>query len=111
MLPPRPWRSSKPRTARRPSSRCPTMLTEGRRDWSRGLDACFLDDGPPLFDLGLLEGEERLRRLLVARRNVEPLLCAARAHRWVSKGFDHGGVELGDDGVGRALGRPKAPPQ
>jgi hypothetical protein len=32
-----------------------------------GLDAGGLDDRPPFFDFGFLEGVKRLRRLLVAR--------------------------------------------
>ena len=47
---------------------------------SLGLDAGRLDDRPPLLDLGLLEGGERLRRLHLARRNSWPMLGrAARA--------------------------------
>ena len=35
------------------------------------LDAGLLDDRPPLVDLGLVPGSERLRRLLFARRHFE----------------------------------------
>ena len=39
---------------------------------SFALDVRRLDDGPPLFDLGLVVCAERLRRLLLARENLQP---------------------------------------
>jgi hypothetical protein len=36
---------------------------------SFAFDACRLDDRPPLFDLGPVNGFQRLGRLLRARRN------------------------------------------
>ena len=45
------------------------------RSRSRGslrFDARGLDDRPPLLDVGLLHGSERLGRLLLAREKVQP---------------------------------------
>jgi hypothetical protein len=36
------------------------------------LDVCRLDDRPPLLDLGLVKCAERLRRLLLAWKNLVP---------------------------------------
>src|SRR5262249_40919663 len=36
------------------------------------LDVCFLDDGPPFLDLGLLISRECLRGLLLARKDLLP---------------------------------------
>src|SRR5262245_38056947 len=70
------------------------------------LNACRLHYRPPFLDLGFLERRERLWRLLLAWRNVEALLYAARPHRRIFESFNNGSVELGDDGVGCTLGGP-----
>ena len=44
------------------------------------IDSRSLDDGPPFLDLGLLQGAERLRALLLARRNVEAEIGHPAAH-------------------------------
>src|SRR5262245_30520417 len=46
---------------------------------SLGLDTGGLDHRPPLLDLGLVVGGERLRSLLIARRNLLPIACGQRA--------------------------------
>src|SRR5262249_20190930 len=47
-----------------------------------------LDDRPPLFDLGFLQGGKRLRRLLLARRNFGADIPKARAHRSIGHCLD-----------------------
>ena len=67
------------------------------------LDVGGLDDRPPFVDLGLVEGSERFRRLLLARRNLLPEIGEPRADRRIGERLDHRGVELGDDVLRRAL--------
>ena len=47
---------------------------------SFSLDACGLDDGPPLLDLGLLESAQRLGGLLLALRNTLSEIGEPLAH-------------------------------
>ena len=74
------------------------------------LDAGRLDDRPPLGDLGALVGGERLWRLLLARRNFIADVEQPPAHRRIGERFHHGGAELGDHRLGRALAGPKPAP-
>src|SRR5436190_21568716 len=74
------------------------------------LDVCCLDDRPPLLDLGLLKGGKRIRRLLVARRTIEPLVGDALLRCRVGQRLDHGRIQPGDDVLRRALRHPEAPP-
>src|SRR4051794_40269986 len=60
-------------------------------------DVCSFDDRPPLFDVGLVQEGERLRRLLLPRWNLLAEICKLRAHRRLGEGFHDGGVELGDN--------------
>src|SRR5215471_15658905 len=74
------------------------------------LDAGCLDDRPPFLDLRPVERAERLGRLLLARRNFRAEICETCAYRGIAKGIDRGSIELGDNGLGRVLGRPKSEP-
>src|SRR5215471_19537294 len=66
---------------------------------------------PPLFDLGLLVGKKRFRRLLRARRNVlAQLLDEPLAHGWVGHSLDDRRIELVDDGSRGGPGRPQRRP-
>src|SRR5260221_8235391 len=64
---------------------------------SFGFDPGFLDDRPPLLDLGLLKGAERIRRLLAARHDLLPEVGEPLAHGRVGQRAHRGCVELGDD--------------
>src|SRR5712691_7269535 len=76
-----------------------------------GLDVRSLDDRPPLLDLGLVIGGEAFRRLLLARRQLLALLGEALLHGGIGERSHDRGVELGDDVLGRAFGRPHPVPQ
>src|SRR5262249_59714356 len=56
------------------------------------LDAGGLDDPPPLLDLRLVGGRERLRCLLLPRRYPLAELGEARSHRGGGERRNHGGV-------------------
>src|SRR5262245_6659363 len=75
------------------------------------LDAGGLDDRPPFFDLGLVEGEQRLWRQLIGwedvLRKVDKLLPDGR----IGERLGSGVIELGDDRLRRALGRPQRMPE
>ncbi len=58
-----------------------------------------------------MEGGKRLRRLLVARRDLVAKLFEALAHGRICEALHHRGVELGDDIGRRALRRPYAVPE
>ena len=77
------------------------------------LDAGRLDDRPPLLDLGLVEGGERLRRQLLARgRSPARGRRASGAIAGVGQRcLTDRVVELGDDLLRRALGRPQGVPE
>src|SRR5262245_42980352 len=70
------------------------------------LDVRGLDDGPPLVDLRLVICGERLRRLLLAWRDLVSELVEPLPHAGVGQGFHGRGVELGDHVLRRALRRP-----
>src|SRR5689334_22795749 len=84
--------------------RCAFMfpLPEGR---SARLDACGLDDRPPLVDLGLLEFGQIFRRLLVARRQLVALLDELLADVGIGQRMDHARIEPGDNVLRRAFRR------
>src|SRR6185436_14459771 len=93
-------------------SRCSAPWWCGRvTPSSLRLDARRLDDRMPLGDLGLVPGAERLRRLLLARRDFEAEIVEPLLHGRIGHGLDHGGVEPGDDVPGRALRRPEGVPE
>jgi transposase len=73
---------------------------------SLALDACCLDDRPPLFDLGLVVGAKRLGRLLLARENLLCEIGEPCPHVRIGQGVHGRGIELGDDVLRRRLGRP-----
>jgi hypothetical protein len=54
------------------------MAHDAMQKISSSFDVGCLDDGPPPLDLGFLEGGERFRRLLIARRK----LSARDTHPW-----------------------------
>src|SRR5262245_28084880 len=60
---------------------------------SLSLDVGGLDDRPPLVGLGLLERAQRLRRLLGARRRLQPERCEALPGFLMRQRFEHRGVE------------------
>src|SRR4029077_2667417 len=75
------------------------------------LDVSCLDDRPPLLDLGLVKSAQRLRRLLLARRDHVTELGEPLPHPWIRQGIHHRRVELADDVRGRAPGDPQAIPE
>src|SRR4051794_9110543 len=77
---------------------------------SLALDARRLDDRPPFLNLGPVQRAKILRRLLLAGRNFLPKLAQPRLRGRVGERLDDGGVELGDDVLGRALRRPQGKP-
>src|SRR5262245_49444950 len=91
------WRLSPTNTAS-PSTPPPdTAATVHCRVGSLALDVGRLDDRPPLLDFGLVKGGEPVRRLLLARGDVETELGEARAHRRIGEDLHHRAVELCDD--------------
>src|SRR5262249_30899287 len=71
-----------------------------------GFDAGRLDDRPPLFGLGLVEGGERFRGLLVPREYLLADVGEPLAYRRVGERLDHRGVDLSHDLLRRVLGNP-----
>src|ERR1700683_761415 len=74
------------------------------------LDVGRLDDGPPLFGFRLLKSGERLRRLLIARRDLRAEFAELGAHVRIRQCLNGGGIQLADDIRRRALWRPNAKP-
>src|ERR1700692_4441874 len=58
------------------------------------VDVGGLDDRPPLLDLGLLVGAERLGGLLVARRDLLAEIGELLSHLRIGQRRHHRGVEL-----------------
>src|SRR5216683_2987709 len=81
-----------------------------RATLSFALDVRRPDHRPPFVDLGLVEGGERLRRLLVTRRNLLPEIAEPRADRRLGERIDDRGVELADDIFRRAPRRKQREP-
>src|SRR5262245_26268914 len=75
------------------------------------LDVRGLDDRPPLVNFGLVKGAERLRRLLLAGKNLLPQVGKPRAHGGIGERLDDHSIELGDYVGRRALGRPQTMPK
>src|SRR5580658_4730501 len=73
-------------------------------------DARGFDDGPPLFDFGSLQRGEHLRRHLLARKQHAAERGEPLADGRIVDRIDDRGVELVDDGSGRAFWRPYAAP-
>src|SRR3954464_1133560 len=74
------------------------------------LDTRSLEDWPPFLDLGLVEGGEAPRRLLLARGHIEPEIGEFLLPLGIGERLDHRGVELGDHLARRALRREEGEP-
>src|SRR5688572_27182485 len=75
-----------------------------------GLDPRGLDDRPPLVDLGPMERSQPLRRLLLARRDVEAEVEEALLRRGIGeRGYDRR-VDLRDRVLRRPARREEAEP-
>jgi hypothetical protein len=81
-----------------------------RLAFSFALDVRRLDDRPPFFDLGLVVRGERLRRLLLARKNLLAQTGEPRTHVRIGERLHDRGVELADDGLGRSFRRKQRKP-
>jgi hypothetical protein len=71
-------------------------------------DAGRLDDRPPLLDFSLVIGAERLRRLLVARRNLLAQIGESPAHVRIGYGLDDAALSLAMTSLGVPLGTQNA---
>src|SRR6516164_1395719 len=69
-----------------------------------------LYDGPPLFNFCSLQRPERLRGLLLARRNLLAHLGKPMADRRIGKGVHDGGIKLPNYARRRIPRRPQSPP-
>src|SRR6185369_16770624 len=67
------------------------------------LDLGSLDQRPPFRDFGLLVRVERLRVLPLGWEDVLSDHGELGLHRGVGERLDHGGIQLGHDGLRRAL--------
>src|SRR5579864_1661473 len=75
------------------------------------LDAGRLDDRPPLVELGLVVGGERLRVLLIGREYHLAEVFDFLLHGWSGQRRHDRGIEASDDVLGRSLGGPHAVPE
>src|SRR5579864_5951384 len=75
------------------------------------LDAGRLDDRPPLVQLGLVVGGERLRVLLIGREYDLAEGFDFRPRGGIGQRLHDGGIEALDDGLGSVLGGPQAMPE
>src|SRR5215469_14801026 len=64
-----------------------------------------LNDRPPFLDLGLVEGGEALRGLLLARGDVQAKLTKTSAHARIGECLHHRAIEFDDDVARCTLGR------
>src|SRR6516225_7741580 len=78
--------------------------------WLVPFDVRGLDDGPPLLDLGLVKGRERVWRLLLARDNMLAKVSQPLAHRRIGQPIQDRRIELADDILRRALRSPNRIP-
>src|SRR5260370_34724754 len=74
-------------------------------------DVGRLDDRPPLLDLGLLVGGQRLGGLLVARRDFLAEIGKLLPHFRIGQRLHDRGIEPGDDLFRGAFGGPDRVPQ
>src|SRR6266481_2839397 len=65
--------------------------------WRLRADTGRLDVRPPFVDFGFLERGQAFRRLLLARRDVEPQLRKPLLYSRIAKRLDGRGIEPGDD--------------
>src|SRR6187397_1431114 len=77
---------------------------------SLSFDIRTFDNRPPLLGLALMKGRERLRRELVAQRNIEADIGDTLTYRGIGERLDDGRVKPRDDILRRALRRPEAGP-
>src|SRR5262249_19719122 len=77
---------------------------------SFSFDSSFLDDRPPLLDLGFLKIAEPLRGLSVTRKNLLPEVGEPRPYLRVGNCLHDCAIYLGNDILRRALGQPKPMP-
>src|SRR5580704_11759812 len=82
-----------------------------KRNSVAGFDAGRLDDRPPLVELGLVVGGERLRVLLTGREYDLAEGFDLRPQGGIGQRRHDGGIEAIDDGLGRILGSPQAMPE
>jgi len=73
-------------------------------------DRGFLDYRPPFLGAGFHKRAERLRRLLVARKNLYSELDEPRSHRWIGQCLHDRRIEFADNVVWRAPRREKPEP-
>src|SRR5215467_3969019 len=75
------------------------------------LDPQLLDDQPPFLGVGLHERAERLWRLPLARKNLQPQSGKARSNCRIGQRFYGRRIKLADDVLRRAPGREKPVPE
>src|ERR1700756_4662013 len=75
------------------------------------LDIRGFDDRPPFRDFGFLIRSERLRALLVGRRDVLPQFSEALLGRWIGQQGSNFGVELRNDLPRRTFRSEKRKPR
>src|SRR5262245_47779683 len=98
---------SPPTPPRRPALRTASyerMVWPNRSSFR--LQLHLLDNRPPLFDFGFLEGGESRRGPLIERGNLLTQIGQPPLHSRVGQCIHNGRIELGDDVLRRALGRP-----
>src|SRR5262249_52873582 len=74
-------------------------------------DVGGLDDRPPALGLRLLQRAQRIRRLLVNRRNLNAKLVEPLPNLRIEQHLRHRRVELGDDVLWGALRHPEPIPE
>src|SRR3984893_16069317 len=92
-----------------------TRFADGRSwkcpaDRSLALDICCFENRPPLLNLGLVVNIKRLRVLILARRDFLAEVGEPFAHVGIGQGVHDGGIELCDNLLRCALGRPERMP-
>src|SRR5262249_40261586 len=74
------------------------------------LDTCGLNDWPPFVDLGPLQRAERLRRLLLAGRNLLDDFDEPLTDPRTGQSSNNGGIKFGHNFLRRSFGYPKPLP-
>src|SRR3954447_21875258 len=78
---------------------------------SLAFDVGRLDDRPPLVGLRLLKRAQGVRRLLLARRRIDPEVGEALARLLARQRFEHRRIQPRDDLLRRILRRPQSVPK
>src|SRR6202048_922790 len=73
-------------------------------------DSKLLDQGPPFLGISFDPSAERLRALLLARKNLKPEIGQPRLHRGISHRFHRRQIELTDNFRWRPLRCKQSPP-